>query len=90
MIEEMVTSIKGNIESKILLTQHIQEIRDNMKRQNLRIIDIEQGEKNLENIFHKIIEEKFSKLKKEMPIKLQVAYGTPNRLDQKKSHLSKQ
>ena len=33
--------------------------------------------------FNKIIEEKFTNLKKEMPIKVQGAYRTPNRLDRK-------
>ena len=35
------------------------------------------------NIIIKIIEENFSKLKKEMPMNIQEAYRTPNRLDQK-------
>jgi hypothetical protein len=32
------------------------------------------------NIFNKIIEENFSNLKKEMPVNIQEAYRTPNRL----------
>ena len=60
-----------------------------MKRPNLRIIGIEEGKethvKGSENILNKIIEEKFPNLKKEMPIKVQEAYRTPNRLDQKRS-----
>jgi hypothetical protein len=36
------------------------------------------------NIFNKIIEENFSNLKKEMPMIIQEAYRTPNRLDQKR------
>ena len=59
-----------------------------MKRPNLRIIGIEEGKethvKGSENILNKIIEEKFPNLKKEMPIKVQEAYRTPNRLDQKR------
>jgi hypothetical protein len=35
------------------------------------------------NIFNKVIEENFPNLKKEMPMKIQEAYRTPNRLDQK-------
>jgi hypothetical protein len=35
------------------------------------------------NIFNKIIEENFPYLKKEMPMNIQEAYSTPNRLDQK-------
>jgi hypothetical protein len=36
------------------------------------------------NIFNKIIEENFSILKKEMPINIQEACRTPNRLNQKR------
>jgi hypothetical protein len=38
------------------------------------------------NIFNKIIEENFPFLKKEMPMNIQEAYRTPNRLDQKRSN----
>jgi hypothetical protein len=37
------------------------------------------------NIFNKIIEENFPNLKKEMPMSIQEAYKTPNRLDQKRN-----
>jgi hypothetical protein len=37
------------------------------------------------NIFNKIIEENFSNVKKEMPMNIQKAYTTPNRLDQKRN-----
>ena len=39
--------------------------------------------KGPENIFNKIIEGNFPNLKKEMPMNIQEAYRTPNRLDQK-------
>ena len=55
---------------------------------HLRIIGIEEGEvqlKSTENIFYKCIEENFPNLKKDMPLKIQEAYRTPNRLDSKKS-----
>ena len=59
-----------------------------MKRPNLRIIGVEEGEelqlKGPENIFNKIIEENFPNLKNDIPMKVQEAYRTPNRLDQKK------
>jgi len=59
-----------------------------MKRSNLRIIELEEGEdsqlKGLENIFNNIIEENFPNLMKEMPINVQEVYRTPNRLDQKR------
>ena len=58
-----------------------------MNKQNLRIIGIDKGEetqvKDTENIFNKIIEENFLNLKK-MTIKVQGAYRTPSRLDQKR------
>ena len=37
------------------------------------------------NIFNKIIEENFPNLKKDMPMNIQEAYRTPNRLDQKRN-----
>ena len=53
-----------------------------MKRPKLRIIGLEEGDelqlKGTENIFKKIIEENFPNLKKDMPIKVQEAYRTPN------------
>ena len=59
-----------------------------MKRPNLKIIGIEKGEesqlKGPENIFNKIIEEKFPNIKKKMAINVQEAYRTPNTLNQKK------
>lgn len=50
-----------------------------MKRPNLRLIGIEGVESQLkgqENIFSKIIEERFPNLKKNMPTKVQEAYRT--------------
>ena len=41
--------------------------------------------KGPENIFNKIIEENFPILKNDIPMKVQEAYRTPNRLDQKKT-----
>ena len=59
-----------------------------MKRPNLRIIRIEENKdsqlKGPENVFNKIIEENFPNLKKEMAIKVQEAYRTPNKWDQKR------
>jgi hypothetical protein len=56
-----------------------------MRRPNLRIIGIEESEdfqlKGPINIFSKIIEENFPNLKREMPVIIQEAYRTPNRLD---------
>jgi hypothetical protein len=41
--------------------------------------------KGLVNIFNKITEENFPKLKKEMPINIKEADRTPNGLDQKRN-----
>jgi hypothetical protein len=60
-----------------------------MRRPNLRIIGIEDSKdsqlKGPINIFNKIIEENFPNLKKEMPITIQEAYRTTNRLFQKRN-----
>ena len=57
-----------------------------MKRQNLRIMGVEEEEfqlKGPENIFNKILEENFLNLKKDILMKVKEAYRTPNRLDKK-------
>jgi hypothetical protein len=70
----------------MFLTQNIQEIQDIMRRPNLRIIGNEYFQlKGPANIFNKIIEENFQNLRKEMPMNIQEAYRTPNRLDQKRN-----
>jgi hypothetical protein len=87
-IENMGTTIKENAKCQKILTQNIQDIQDTMRRPNLRIIGIDENEdfqlKGSVNIFNKIIEENnFPNLKKEMPMNIQEAYRTSNRLDQK-------
>ena len=56
-----------------------------MKRPSLRIIEIKGNvqHKNTENVFNKIIKEKFPNLQKDMHMKIQEAHRAPNRLDQK-------
>jgi hypothetical protein len=53
------------------------------------IIGVDENEdfqiKGPANIFNKIIEENFPNLKKEMPMNIQEACRTPNRLDQKRN-----
>ena len=60
-----------------------------MRRSNRRIRGIDEDEdfqlKRPVNIFTKIIEENFCNLKREMPMDIQEAYRTPNRLDQKRN-----
>jgi hypothetical protein len=85
----MDTAIKENTKCKKILTQNMQEIQYTMRRPNLRIIGIDKNEdfqfKGPANIFNKIIEENFPNLKKEMPMNIQKAYRTPNKLDQKRN-----
>ena len=54
-----------------------------MKRQSLIMIGIEESKDSQferpKNVFNKIIEEIFLKLKKETAINVKEAYGTPNR-----------
>ena len=91
-IEKINALTKENSKSNKLSSQNIQEMWDTIKKPNLRIIGVEEGEelqiKGPENIFNKIIEENFPNLKNDIPMRVQEAYRTPNRLDQKKSPLS--
>jgi hypothetical protein len=86
--EDIIKNIETT-KCKNPLTQNIQEIQNKMRRSNLRIIGIEENKdahlKGPVNIFNKIIHENFPKLKKEMPMNMQEAYRTPNRLDQKRN-----
>jgi hypothetical protein len=88
-IENIATTIKENTKCKQILTQNIREIQATMRRPNLRIIEVDENEafqlKGPENIFNKIREENFPNLKKEMPMNIQEAYITPNRLGQKRN-----
>jgi hypothetical protein len=61
---------------------------DSIKKANLRIMGIEEEEvqaKGIHNIFNKIITENFLNLEKVMPIQIQEASRTPNRLDQNRT-----
>jgi hypothetical protein len=67
----------------------MQELPDSIKKSNLRIMGIEEGEevqeKGMRNIFNKIITESFPNLEKSIPIHMQEASRTPNRPDQNRS-----
>jgi hypothetical protein len=67
----------------------VQELSNSIKRPNLRIMGIEEGEevqaKGICNIFNKIIAEIFPNLNKELPIQLQETSRTPNRLYQNRN-----
>jgi hypothetical protein len=84
-------AIKGKTE-ELLVKQlktwekKMQELTDSIKRPNLRIMGIEEGEevqaKRMHNIFNKTITENFPNLEKTMPIQVQEASRTLNRPDQ--------
>jgi hypothetical protein len=66
----------------------MQELTDSIKRPNLRIMGIEEGEevqaKGRHNIFNKITEN-FPNLEQTMLIQVQEASRTPNRPDQNRT-----
>jgi predicted nuclease with TOPRIM domain len=84
-------AIKGKTEELLVkqlktCEKNVQELTDSIKRPNLRIMGIAEGEevqaKGMRNIFNKIITENyFPNLEKTMPIQIQEASRTPNRLD---------
>jgi hypothetical protein len=67
----------------------MQELIDSIKRPNLRIMGIEEGEKvqakGMCNIFNKIITENFPNLEKSMPIQVQDTPRSPNRPNQNRT-----
>jgi hypothetical protein len=69
--------------------RNMQELTNSIKRPNLRIMGIEEGEevqaKGTHNIFNKIITENFPNLEKIMSIQVQEGSRTPNRLDQNRT-----
>jgi hypothetical protein len=86
--------IKGKTEDLLvrklkICERNMQELTDSIKRPSLRIMHIEEGEevqaKGIHNIFNKIITENFPNLEKTMPIQVQEACRTPNRLNQNRT-----
>ena len=73
-IENIDKTVKEDAKTKKLLTQNIQEIQDTMKRPNLRIIGIKEGEEYqlrfTVNIFNKIVEENFPTIKNVMTMSI--------------------
>jgi hypothetical protein len=88
-IETMDTTIIEHAKCKKILIQNVQEIWDTKRKPNPRIIGMDENTdfqlKGPVNNFNKIIEEHFPNLKKEMPMNIQEAYKTPNRLDKKRN-----
>ena len=81
MLEEINMSVKKYAKSKKFMSPescgHYEKTKHKEEGKNYQL-------KGTENIFNKIIEEKFPNLKKKMPINILEAYRTPNRLDQKR------
>jgi hypothetical protein len=71
--------------------RNMQKLSNSIKRQNLKIMDIKEAEdmqtKRIHDIFNKIIAEISPNLKKKLPIQVQEATRTPNRLDQNRTSL---
>jgi chromosome segregation ATPase len=99
-VEDRISELNNKVEIKdkteeILVKklksceQNMQELRDSIKRPNVRIMAIEVGEevqaKGILNIFNNIVTESFPNLEKVLPIQLQEASRTPNRLDQNRT-----
>jgi hypothetical protein len=97
--EDRISVLEGKVEIKgkteeLLCKQlktcerNVQKLTDSIKRPNLRIIGIEEGEevqaKGIHNIFNKTTEN-FPNLKKTIPIQVQEASRTPKRLDQNRT-----
>jgi hypothetical protein len=87
--DEMV--IKGKTEEHLIKQLKTCEKKhtDAIKRPNLRIMGIKEGEemqaKGMHNLLNKIITENFPNLEKDIPIQLQEASRTPNRPDQNRT-----
>jgi hypothetical protein len=86
--------IKGKTEELLVrqlktCERNMQELTDSIKRPNLRLKDTEEGEevqeKRIHNRFNKTITENFSNVEKTMPIQVQEASRTSNRLDQNRA-----
>lgn len=62
-----------------------------MKRLDFQIIDMEESQEesqvnDIDQIFKKIAEENFFKLRKDIPIQIQNTHATPNRQAHKRKH----
>jgi hypothetical protein len=86
--------IKGKTEELLIkqlktCEKKMQELTDSIKRPNLRMMGIKEGEevqaKGMYNIFNKIIMENFPNLEKDIPIQIQEASKTPNRPHQNRT-----
>jgi hypothetical protein len=69
--------------------RNMQELTDSIKRPNLRLMGIDEGEelqaKGMSNIFNKLTTQKLPNLDETMSIDVQEASRTPSRLDQNRT-----
>jgi chromosome segregation ATPase len=94
-VEDRNSELKNKIEIKekteeILVKQlkscerNMQELRNSIRRPNLRVMGVEREAvqaKGIHNIFNKLITGDFPNLEIVLPIQVQEASRTPNRLD---------
>jgi hypothetical protein len=87
--------IKGKTEELLIkqlktCEKKMQELTNSIKRPNLRMMVIKEGEevqaKGMHNTFNKIITENFPNLEKAIPIQMQESSRTPNRPDQNRTN----
>uniref|UniRef100_A0A9L0TRQ4 L1 transposable element RRM domain-containing protein n=1 Tax=Equus caballus TaxID=9796 RepID=A0A9L0TRQ4_HORSE len=85
---EEITQAEQKREKRIRQNENsVRELWDNIKRANIRIIGVPEGEerdKGAENLFVKIIEENFPHLRKETDIQVQEAHRAPNKRSPKR------
>jgi chromosome segregation ATPase len=99
-VEDRISVLENKMEIKekneeLLVKQlktcerNMQELTNSIKRPNLKIMDIEAGKevqaKGIYNILNKLITENLTNLEKTMPIQIQEASRTANRLDQNRT-----
>ena len=62
----------------------LRELQDNMKHNNIRILEGEEKEQGIENLFEKILTENFPNLKRGKTMQVQEAQRVPIKMNQKR------
>ena len=87
--EEINIQPEQNEETRIQKNQErLRNLQDNFKHSNIWIIEVPEGEeeeREIENLFEKIMKENFPNLGKEIDIQAQEAQRIPNKLDPKRN-----
>jgi hypothetical protein len=82
-VEKLDQTVKDHERMLRKYEWNIQDIWNTMKKPNLQITCVEEGEvkqtKGTDNLFNRIIAENFPNLKKERVTQVQKAYRTPNK-----------